>query len=233
MTRRNKLLKFSEILEFPNVLENYNYKDDYLTTGPDTQVKMKGRWKDRFFKNDHPLTLELACGRGEYTNALAQDYPERNFLGLDIKGARIWKGAKIALEQELNNVGYLRTKIEMIENFFEQGEVDEIWITFPDPFLKDRNINRRLTAPPFLDRYNKVLKDGGTIHLKTDDPTLYEYTLETLAGRADYTITYYNDDIYAGDLIIPELNYKTYYEKKHLDRGRRIKYVQIVSEERR
>lgn len=226
MTRRNKLLKFSEVLSFPNVYENFQFKDDLLTIQEGKRVKMKGNWAKDHFKNDNPIVLELACGRGEYTNALAEAYPEKNFIGVDIKGARIWKGAKIALAQKLDNVCYLRTRIEFIENFFESGEVDEIWITFPDPFLKEGSENRRLTAPPFLDRYRGIIKDNGTLHLKTDDDTLYEYSVEVGETYPHIQTEYKNDDIYAGPLLFEELDYKTYYENQHLANERTIKYIQ-------
>ncbi|MCL4162187.1 UNVERIFIED_CONTAM: hypothetical protein GTU68_051039, partial [Idotea baltica] len=137
---------------------------------------MRGRWREQHFGNKAPLILELACGRGEYTLALAAHFKEQNFIGVDIKGARIWKGAKMALEQQLDNAAFLRTRIEQIELFFTPEEVDEIWITFPDPFLKKGKANRRLTSASFLDRYRKILKKGGLLHLKTDDPTLYNFT---------------------------------------------------------
>lgn len=224
MTRRNKLAKFAEILEFPNVYENFDFKDKKLTISETERVAMSGQWHTHF-KNNNPITLELACGRGEYTNALAEAFPDKNFIGVDIKGARIWKGAKYALLQGLDNVAYLRTKIEFLSNFFEKGEVEEIWITFPDPFLKEGSINRRLTAPPFLERYQKVLKPGGFINLKTDDDTLYEYSVEVGETCDLVTIDTNIADIYAEYTGIEELDYKTYYEAMHLKAGKEIKYL--------
>lgn len=227
MTRRNKLGKFADILTFPNVYENFNFRDNLLTSNEEDRVYMKGQWRKDHFQNEDPLVLELACGRGEYTNALAEAYPKKNFIGVDIKGARIWKGAKYALAQELDNVAYLRTRIEFIENFFQQDEVDEIWITFPDPFLKEGSENRRLTSPPFLDRYRNILKKDGIIHLKTDDDTLYEYSLEIGQSYPHIDIEFHHDDIYQGELPIDELAYKTYYEIKHLAAGKKIKYIRF------
>jgi tRNA (guanine-N7-)-methyltransferase len=171
------------------------------------------------------LVLELACGKGDYTIALAREHPEQNFIGVDIKGARMWLGAKTALENSIPNAAFLRTRIEFIERFFGPQEVSEIWITFPDPF--EGKATRRLTSPPFLDRYRKILSPGGIIHLKTDSDLLYEYTLEVIAEDPRCTLIYSNDDIYHGPLPFPELDHKTYYEKKHLRDGRRIKYVKF------
>jgi tRNA (guanine-N7-)-methyltransferase len=226
MSRKNKLQKFSEVLEFRNVVENFTYDDPSLIRGINEKVELKGNWKKDFFENNNPLTLELACGRGEYTVALAQAYPETNFLGIDIKGARIWKGAKAALDYK--NAGFLRCRIELIERFFDVGEVDEIWITFPDPFLfKERN---RLTHHNFLNRYATILKKGGIIHLKTDDTTLYDFSLESFQSWGKGEIIYNNNDIYSGDLYCPELEYKTYYEKLHQGLGKTIKYIRFVYE---
>jgi tRNA (guanine-N7-)-methyltransferase len=224
--RKNKLFKFSEILNFQNVVENYDYVNPKLTHGLNVDVDFKGKWAQDFFHNDHGITLELACGRGEYTNALAQDYPQRNFIGIDVKGARIWKGSKQALQSGLSNVGFLRTRIEQVNLFFEKDEVEEIWITFPDPFLlKERN---RLTHHRFLDLYRPFLKDGGLIHLKTDDLTLYEFSLESLAAWGHGDIVYSNDDIYATPLYSQDLRHKTYYENMHLTAGKKIKYIRYA-----
>ena len=225
MSKRNKLQKFAELLTFPNVYENYSFKEPALTGADGEEVELKGFWNERHFRAGRPITLELACGGGEYTLGLARMYPERHFIGVDIKGARIWKGARKALAENLSNVAFLRTRIELIDFFFGPGEVSEIWITFPDPFL--HSPNRRLTAPLFLDEYKKILRPGGLIHLKTDDPTLYEYTLETLTSRPDYLLEYHDEDIYAKPLPMQELELKTTYEKMHLEGGRKIKYVRV------
>ncbi len=228
MSKRNKLQKFAELLTFPNVYENYNPKEPQLIGLNGAEVDLKDKWRSQHFQNDHPITLELACGRGEYTLDLARRYPEQNFIGVDVKGARIWKGAGIALEEKLDNVAFLRTRIEQIALFFEPGEVDEIWITFPDPFLRKSKANRRLTAPNFLNAYRKILKPGGFVHLKTDEPNLYEFSLEVLAEDPQVNILYQDDDIYAKVLPFPELETKTYYENMHLAEGKKIKYIRFT-----
>jgi len=225
MSRRNKLQKFAEMLAFPNVYENFSFQDPVLTGLDGEPVDLKGHWNERHFLAGRPITLELACGGGEYTLGLARMYPGRHFIGVDIKGARIWKGACIALAEHLSNAAFLRTRIELIHHFFGPGEIDEIWITFPDPFLDSPN--RRLTAPVFLNTYQKILRPGGLIHLKTDDPTLYEYTLKVLGARPDFRLLYHDDDIYARPLPLEELELKTKYEQMHLAEGKRIKYVQF------
>jgi tRNA (guanine-N7-)-methyltransferase len=227
MSQRNKLQKFAEVLSFPNVFENFDATNPSLSGENGQPVELKGHWAERCFQNANPVTLELACGKGDYAIGLAQRFPERNFLGVDIKGARIWRGAKTALELGLKNVAFLRTRIEQIALFFEPGEVDEIWITFPDPFLRNSKSNRRLTSPMFLKEYRKILKPGGYVHLKTDDPTLFEFTLEVLAEEKDVHIEYQDHDIYAKPLPMPELEIKTFYEQQHLAIGRTIKYVRF------
>lgn len=228
MSRRNKLKKFSEILTFPNVYENADPQDPHLIKDVSRErIDLKGKWNEVHFKNENPITLELACGGGEYSLGLAERYPDRNFIGVDIKGARIWKGATKAEERGLDNVAFLRTRIEQIEHFFEKGEVKEIWITFPDPFLRASKSNRRLTSLPFLDRYRKILAIDGPIHLKTDSPELYEFTLETLEEADKANLIYNDDDIYAKALPMSELEIKTYYEGMHLAAGKTIKYIRI------
>lgn len=223
MARKNKLKKFSEILNFPNVVENYDYKNPGLTIGLNEEIDLKSRWKSTFFQSENNLVLELACGRGEYTVALAEKYPHKNFLGVDVKGARIWKGANQAMEKNLKNAGFLRTRIEQIDLFFEAGEVDEIWLTFPDPFLmKERN---RLTYQRFLEKYYHVLKKGSLIHLKTDDGTLYKSSIKSFNDFGKGKILYNDDDIYSKELPYEELNIKTYYEVLNMNRGKTIKYI--------
>lgn len=225
MSRRNKLQKFAELLAFKNVYENFSFKDPVLIGLDGEPVDLKGRWNELHFRADRPISLELACGGGEYTLGMAQMHPGRHFIGVDIKGARIWKGARKALAENLSNAAFLRTRIELIPHFFGPAEIDEIWITFPDPFLNSPN--RRLTAPGFLEAYKKILRPGGLIHLKTDDPTLYEYTLEVLSTRPDFQLLYHDADIYSKPLPLEELELKTTYEKMHLDVGKKIKYIQF------
>ncbi len=227
MGRKNKLKKFADLFEFSNVYESFEAKNPGITAKDGSTIDMKGKWRSDHFKNDHPLVLELACGRGEYSVQMARRDPKTNFIGVDIKGARIWKGAKIALEEKLDNVAFLRTRIEMIEYFFAADEIDEIWITFPDPFLRKSKANRRLTAPMFLDRYRKILKPGGFVHLKTDAPSLHEFTLETIQDDEKCIIDYQNDDIYSGPLENELLAFKTYYEYMHLEAEKTIKYIRF------
>lgn len=227
MSKRNKLQKFADILSYPNVLENFDAKNPHLVGKDGVVVERKGAWAEKQFGNNKPITLELACGKGDYTIGLAKMYPDRNFIGVDIKGARIWKGATLALEEKLENVAFFRTRIEQIAYFFEPGEVAEIWITFPDPFLRNSKANRRLTAVNFLKHYSKILKKEGIIHLKTDSPELYEFTLETLEETDLATLLYEKDDIYSDELYLPELELKTFYEQMHLENGLTIKYIQM------
>lgn len=228
MGRKNKLRKFAEILSFPNVYECYDFQQPTLV-GPDMQaVDLKGRWQAEHFKNTHPITLELACGGGEYTVALAQRYPERNFIGVDIKGNRIWKGAKDALAKNLPNAAFLRTRIEIIDRFIAPGEVDEIWITFPDPFPRPSKENRRLTSAFFLEKYRSILRPGGLVQLKHDDPDFYQFTLDTIAADPRCQLLYTHADIYSGPLAYPELGIQTLYESMHLQAGKTIKYVRFT-----
>lgn len=227
MGKKNKLKKFEDLHVFPNVYENFDPKAPALQRYADTFTDLKGRWGQEHFDNENPIILELACGRGEYTVALAAAYHDINFIGVDIKGARIWQGAKEALDQQLYNAAFLRTRIEQLDHFFSQDEISEIWITFPDPFLRESKENKRLTSSRFLDRYKNILRPQGIIHLKTDDPTLYQFTLDTLSGYPGARLLYNNEDIYNSDLLFPELAFKTHYEKEHLAEGRKIKYIRF------
>jgi tRNA (guanine-N7-)-methyltransferase len=226
MGRKSKLKRFAEVASYPNVFEASPGEEGMLSNEEGTFRSMQGVWNLEFFREVQPLILELACGKGEYTLALSRDRPDQNFIGVDIKGARIWKGARLALAENRTNVAFLRTRIEFIDRFFEPGEVDEIWITFPDPF--EKKASRRLTAPGFLDRYRQILKPGGLMHLKTDSWLLYEYTLDVIHHDPRCQLLYANPDIYARDLIFPELEHKTYYEGHHLADGRLIKYVRFT-----
>ncbi|HFC00834.1 MAG TPA: tRNA (guanosine(46)-N7)-methyltransferase TrmB, partial [Phaeodactylibacter sp.] len=227
MSKKNKLQRFADLQTYPNVYENLDPRNPELTGLHGETVDLKGKWSKKHFKNNHPITLELACGKGHYTLELARRFPHRNFIGIDIKGARIWKGANIGLEEKIANAAFFRTRIEQLELFFDKNEVDEIWITFPDPFLKSSKSNRRLTASSFLKRYKNILKDGGIIHLKTDSPELYHFTLEVLKNEKDFELLYFDDDIYAKPLPEEALDIKTEYEGIHLANKKTIKYVRI------
>lgn len=187
---------------------------------------LKGRWNEDFFHNDNPIVLELGCGKGEYTVALADRNPERNFIGIDIKGARMWRGAKTATERGMTNAGFLRTRIEVIESFFAEGEVSEIWITFPDPQLKTRRAKKRLTSPQFLECYAKMLKPGAPINLKTDSKHLYAYTNEVIR-RFGLPCEVSNPDIYGSGFADEVLSVKTAYEQQFLLRGLPITYTRF------
>ena len=228
MSTRNKLQKFSELLSYPHVFENFSYEKPELQGEGGKKVELKSAWQTKVFKNDAPLTLELACGRGEYTVALAARYPERNFIGIDIKGARIWQGATQSLEKGLTNAAFLRTRIELVHHFFGESEIDEIWITFPDPFLRDSKSNRRLTSAWFLAIYRHFLKKGGIVHLKTDSPVLYDFTLETLAEDSQCTLLYASEDLYAAPLAYDELDVQTYYEAKNISGSGVSKYLRFT-----
>lgn len=227
MATRNKLQKFAELLTMPNVYESFDPTNPRLRGINNAPVDLKGKWAREHFGNDHPITLELACGRGEYTLDLARQYPERNFIGVDIKGARIWRGATNALAESLHNAAFLRTRIEVIAAFFAPGEIDEIWITFPDPFLKKGKENRRLTAPRFLRQYRYLLKHTGIVHLKTDSRELYDWTGEVFADQPAVEVLYRDHDIYSKPLVIPELATETYYEKLHKNLGKTITYTRF------
>lgn len=207
-----KLIRFAEIETFPNVLI---YPEN-----------MPGQWP-AFFKNNHPLTLELACGKGDYTVGLARKYPERNFLGVDLKGNRIWRGAKTALDESINNAAFLRTQIDKLNNYFAEGEIAEIWITFPDPFLRNSKAKKRLTHPKFLQLYQPLLAPGGTINLKTDSAELYEFTKEVIEASG-CTLIENIPDVYALTDIPPLLQIKTYYEGMHLEDGRTIRFLKFA-----
>lgn len=228
MARRNKLLKFSQLAEMPNVYQNFkaidpNSVEQLMVQHQGTDVHVAGRWREQLGQ-DLPIVLELACGRGEYSLALGEANPDKHFIGLDIKGARIWQGATKAIDNELSNVSFLRTRIELIHRLFGAEEVDEIWITFPDPFLRESKANRRLTSPPFLEKYRQVIKPGGLIQLKTDDDTLYNYTVEVWQESPLVEVLYNEYDIYGAALQYPELEHKTYYEGLK-GAGKTIKYI--------
>lgn len=206
---QKKLLRFEAIASFENVLQ---YPTDTA-----------GNWNS-IFKNDHPITLELACGRGEYTIGLARMYPLRNFIGVDLKGNRIYVGASKCLTQKITNAIFLRTQIDKIDTYFNHHEVEEIWLTFPDPQLRLSKAKKRLTHPRFLRLYHRILTPGGLIHLKTDSPDLYEFTLLVI-GMYNLTLHQKSDDVYQQLATVPELSIKTHYENLDIARSRRIHYI--------
>ena len=213
---KNKLAKFEEMKSFEHVVQ-----------APFNKVKhndfhLKGKWAEEFFQNENPVILELGCGKGEYTVKLAEKFPDANFIGVDIKGARLWKGAKIALEKKLENVAFLRTNIEIIGQFFGKSEIEEIWLTFPDPQMKKSN--RRLTSSTFLNKYKNFLKKEGVIHLKTDSNFQYTYT-SALAHKNDFEILAETGNLYESEVLNETLQIKTFYEKQWLSRGITIKYM--------
>lgn len=215
---KNKIRKFTELNSFTNVFQpglNEIFKDSFL---------LKGKWREAFFGNDYPIVLELGCGKGEYTICLAEKYPSVNFIGIDIKGARIWSGARYAIDHNLKNVAFIRTRIEFIKSFFGKDEINEIWLTFPDPQLKRRSNKRRLTAPIFLEMYRQFLKEKGIIHLKTDNRELFEYTRE-LALNKQFRIHCTTEDLYGSDIRGSAKDIKTYYEKQFLEKGMNIFYL--------
>lgn len=218
---KDKLRRFAENAKFEHMFQplfEEVFSVDY---------KLKGHWNNEVFNNNNPIVLELGCGHGEYTVELARKYPDKNFIGVDIKGARMWRGAKIALNEGLNNVAFLRTRIEFITSCFAANEVSEVWITFPDPQRKNRRATKRLTSSPFLMRYRTFLETNGIIHLKTDSRFLHEYTKALLAENG-LPIRIANADIYgSNNLPNPELLTKTHYEKQYLAQGIPITYLQF------
>jgi tRNA (guanine-N7-)-methyltransferase len=209
---QKKLQRFAEINTFPNVLQH--------------PENMKGNWND-FFKNKNPIILELACGKGEYALGLGRLFPEKNFIGVDIKGNRIWKGAKTALAEGLSNVAFLRAEIEMIEKYFAKDEVSEIWITFPDPQLRLSKIRKRLTHTRFLRSYQNILQPNGPVNLKTDSPELYHFT-KTVIDLFELELLKDEDDIYSHQSIADELKIKTHYEKLDIAQSNRIHHLQFL-----
>jgi tRNA (guanine-N7-)-methyltransferase len=214
---KRKLERFKVIEERNNVIEPSKL----------LYQSIKGKWREEQFRNDNPITVELACGRGEYSVGLGKIFPERNFIGVDIKGERIWKGSTQAVENNLGNVAFLRTQILLLDNFFSEGEIDEIWMVFPDPRPRKRDIKRRITSPRFLAMYKSLLKPGGIVRLKTDNTSLFEYTMEELAGRDDITDLHFTKDLYASELRPECFDIRTRYEEEFTAKGERIKYLRF------
>lgn len=222
---KGKLAKFADMASYPHVFE-YPF-----SVAEQVPFEMQGRWHADFFKNDHPIVLELGCGRGEYTVGLARLYPDKNFIGVDIKGARMWTGATQALHEGLPNVAFLRTNIEIIERFFAPGEVSEIWLTFSDPQMK--KATKRLTSTYFMNRYRQFLIDEGLVHLKTDSNFLFTYTTY-MVERNYLPVEFSTTDLYHSVLAEhPDteesriLGIQTYYEQQWIDRGLNIKYLRF------
>ena len=215
---KGKLAKFADMASYPHVFE-YPY-----SAVENVPFEMKGHWHERFFKNDHPIVLELGCGRGEYTVGLGKMFPDKNFIGVDIKGARMWTGATDSLREGMTNVAFLRTNIEIIERFFAPGEVSEIWLTFSDPQMK--KATKRLTSTFFMKRYRHFLKDEGIIHLKTDSNFMFTYT-KYMVEANHLPVDFLTDDLYHSGLADDILSIRTYYEQQWLDRGLTIKYLKF------
>ena len=220
---KDKLRRFRENLTFECLVQP-EFDEVFHRDHP-----LKGNWNRDFFRNDNPIVLELGCGKGEYTVALAQRDPQRNYIGIDIKGARMWRGAKTATDRRMHNVGFLRTRIEFIDALFAENEVSEIWITFPDPQMK--KVNKRLTSTRFMKLYREILHGEGLIHLKTDSQFLFTYTCEMVKAN-QYPVRIQTDDLYHSGLADSILSIRTYYEQQWLDRGLNIKYICFVCPER-
>lgn len=221
MGSKNKRKRFKENETFRNVIQPS--REELVAN----QFPLRGKWGAEFFKNTHPIVLELGCGKGEYSVNLAKAHPDKNFIGIDIKGARFWRGAKTALEDNLLNVAFVRMQIELIEKAFAPGEVSEIWITFPDPQIKYKRTKHRLTNADFLQRYKNILTPEGLIHLKTDSEFMHGYTLGLLHGLG-FKILYAHHDVYGTDYSPKEVReIQTFYEKQFLAEGKKITYIRF------
>jgi tRNA (guanine-N7-)-methyltransferase len=214
---RKKLVRFAQNEANPNVIQ----------AGKPLFETIKGNWHEVQFQNQQPLVVELACGRGEFTVGLGREYRDQNFIGVDIKGSRIWKGSSTATAEGLTNVAFLRTQIQNLTEFFAEGEISELWITFPDPFPRDGDEKRRLTSPKFLDMYKPMIKANGLVHFKTDNTGLFDYTLELVKTREDIEILAYTHDFYQSDMRDDHHGIKTRYEKMFSDKGEKIKYLKF------
>jgi tRNA (guanine-N7-)-methyltransferase len=214
---RKKLVRFAQNELNPNVIQ----------AGKPIFEEIKGYWNEKQFQNSNPIVVELACGRGEFTVGLGREYPEQNFIGVDIKGSRIWKGSSTATAEGITNVAFLRTQIQQLEDFFGEGEISELWITFPDPFPRDGDEKRRLTSPKFLEMYKPMLKTGGIVHFKTDNTGLFDYTLELVRGREDIEVLAFTHDFYQSGMKDDHHGIKTRYEKIFSEKGEKIKYLKF------
>lgn len=221
MGSKNKLRRFKENETFSNVFQPSR---EALVN---SDFNLKGKWRTEVFKNNNPLVLELGCGKGEYSVALAQKYPNKNFIGIDIKGARFWRGAKTAIEESIPNVAFLRTQIELIDHAFAEHEVDEIWITFPDPQIKYKRTKHRMTNATFLERYKQILKPEGIVNLKTDSEFMHGYTLGLLHG-AGHDVLYANHNVYKQEGSPEEVtSIQTFYESQYLEQNKPITYIRF------
>lgn len=214
---RKKLVRFAQNEANPNVIQ----------AGKPLFETIKGNWHEVQFQNQQPLVVELACGRGEFTVGLGREYRDQNFIGVDIKGSRIWKGSSTATAEGLTNVAFLRTQIQNLEEFFGAGEISELWITFPDPFPRDGDEKRRLTSSRFLDMYKPMIKANGLIHFKTDNTGLFDYTLELIKTREDIEVIAFTHDFYQSEMRDDHHGIKTRYEKIFSDKGEKIKYLKF------
>jgi tRNA (guanine-N7-)-methyltransferase len=214
---RKKLVRFAQNEANPNVIQ----------AGKPIFERIKGNWNEIQFENPNPIVVELACGRGEFTVGLGREYRDQNFIGVDIKGSRIWKGSSTATSESLSNIAFLRTQIQELDKFFAPGEISELWITFPDPFPRDGDEKRRLTSPKFLNMYRPLLKSNGTVHLKTDNTGLFDYTLDLLQTREDIELLAFTHDFYQSEMKNDHQGIKTRYEKIFSDKGEKIKYLKF------
>jgi tRNA (guanine-N7-)-methyltransferase len=216
--RKKKLHHFVENETFDNLFQ-FSFEQIQAES-----FSLKGKWHAGFFKNQHPIVLELGCGKGEYTIGLARTNPDKNFIGMDVKGARLWRGLKTASEESITNVAFIRSRIELIENYFGPNEISEIWITFPDPQPRQARERKRLTSPKFLEIYRKFLSKDGIIHLKTDSDLLFEFTSEMIKNEQHNTL-FSTNDLYATEQEMEVKNIRTFYEQRWLNEGLTIKYV--------
>ena len=214
---RKKLVRFAQNEANPNVIQ----------AGKPLFESIKGNWHEVQFQNANPIVVELACGRGEFTVGLGREYPHQNFIGVDIKGSRIWKGSSTATAEGLNNVSFLRTQIQNLDQFFAEGEIAELWITFPDPFPRDGDEKRRLTSPKFLDMYKPLIQKQGLVHFKTDNTGLFDYTLELVQSREDIQVIEFTHDFYQSEMKDDHHGIKTRYEKIFSEKGEKIKYLKF------